>query len=78
MGRRNSHHRTPFTATERKLKKIAAARRGSDAFRIALHACCQSIVRANITRKTRMAAVRIHRIPFLMAGLIQAGSVAKS
>src|SRR5450759_160462 len=43
IGRRKSHHRTPLISTERKLTPRAAARSGSDACRIELHASCQLI-----------------------------------
>src|SRR5881394_4016160 len=71
IGRRNSHQRTPFTRTERRFTPMAAASRGSEAWRIEVHAACQSIVRAKRMRKTRIAAEIAQRIPFFSLGLIQ-------
>src|SRR5205085_8536204 len=71
IGRRNSHHLTPFINTDSRLTPMAAASSGSDACRIELHAACQSIVRAKRMRKTRIAAEIAQRIPFFSLGLIQ-------
>src|SRR5256714_4804292 len=70
IGRRNSHQRTPLIRTERRFTPIAAASKGSEEWRIELHAACQSIVRAKTTRKTRIAAEIAQRIPFFSLGLI--------
>src|SRR5882762_10265232 len=71
IGRRKSHHLTPLISTDRMLTPIAAASSGNDACRIELHAACQLIVRANRTRKSRIAAEIAQRIPFFSFGLIQ-------